>query len=119
MPGATIVCAEPNLPGALTGRGQENFGRRRMRVLLEKVVLHFPHVVDAEPVREFDLIESILEELQLRALLPWTRQLMLIKGSQLHKPDFLLAVFIDSISQCEPHESTRSMDRWPRWTIKR
>src|SRR5271166_6261995 len=81
---------EPNLLGALTGRREKNLRRRRMRVFLEEVMLHFPHVIDAELVREFDLVERVLEQLQLRALLPRTRQLMLIKGSQLHRPDILL-----------------------------
>ena len=75
---------EANLLGALAGSGQKNLGRRRMRVFFEKVMLDFPHVVDAELVGELDLIERILKQLQLRALLPRTRQLMLIKSSQLH-----------------------------------
>ena len=52
-----------------------------MRVLLEKVMLNFPHVIDAELVRELDLVERVLEQLQLRALFPRTGQLMLIKSS--------------------------------------
>ena len=56
-----------------------------MRILLEKVMLDFPHVVDAELVGELDLIERILEQLQLGAFVPWARQLMLVKCSQFHR----------------------------------
>ena len=44
-----------------------------MRILLEKMMFHFPHMVDAELVREFDLIQRILEEFELVAFVPWTR----------------------------------------------
>src|SRR5258708_21645773 len=75
---------EPNLLRPLTRRGQEDLRRRRMRILLEEVMLDFPHMIDAELVRELNLIERVLEQLQLRALFPMPRQLMLIKSSQLH-----------------------------------
>ena len=55
-----------------------------MRIFFEKVMLDFPHMIDAELVRELDLVERVLEQLQLRALFPRPRQLMLIKSSQLH-----------------------------------
>src|ERR1700674_3069565 len=75
---------EPNLFGALAGRGQENFRRGRVRILLQKVMLHFPHVVDAEPIGELDLVQGVLKKLQLQAGLPWARKLMFIKGAELH-----------------------------------
>ena len=45
---------EPNIFGALTRGREKNLGRRRMRVFLEEVMLDFPHMIDAELVREFD-----------------------------------------------------------------
>ena len=50
---------------ALAGGGEEHLGRRRVAVLLEEVVLDLPHVVDAEPVGELDLVERVLEQLVL------------------------------------------------------
>jgi hypothetical protein len=43
-----------------------------MRVFLEEVMLNFPHVIDSEPVREFDLVKRILKQLQLRPFFPRT-----------------------------------------------
>ena len=53
---------QPNLLGALTRRGQKNLRRRRMCVLLQKVMLDFPHVIDSDLVGEFHLVERILEK---------------------------------------------------------
>src|ERR1700693_5875144 len=75
---------DANLFRPLAGSRQENLRRGRMRVFFEEVMLDFPHVVDAELVRELDLVERVTKQLQLRTLFPRTRQLMLIKSSQLH-----------------------------------
>jgi len=44
-----------------------------VRILLEKVVLDLPGVVDAEPVGQLDLRERVLEETLLAAVVPGAR----------------------------------------------
>jgi hypothetical protein len=53
--------SQPDILGALARRGEPNLRRRRMRILFEKMMLGRPHVVVAEPVREFDLVQRVLE----------------------------------------------------------
>ena len=77
---------QPDVLRALRTRGQEDLGRRGVRVLLEEVVLHLPRVVDAELVGELDLVERILEQLQLVAVVPGARQLVRVEDSELHGP---------------------------------
>src|ERR1019366_1620101 len=72
------------LAGALRARREENLGSRRVRILLEKMMLDFPGVVDAEPVCEFDLIERLLKQPDLVALVPRPRQLMLVENPEFH-----------------------------------
>ena len=55
-----------------------------MRILLEEVVLDLPRVIDADPVGKLDLIERILEQLQLVAVVPRPRQLMLVEDAEFH-----------------------------------
>ena len=62
--------AEADALRALRRGGQEDLGRRGVRVLLEEVVLDLPGVVDAEPVGQLDLVERVLEELCSLALAP-------------------------------------------------
>ena len=50
---------DAHVPGALAGRGQKHLGRTGVRVLLQKMVLHFPQVLDAQAVGQFDLVEGI------------------------------------------------------------
>ena len=57
---------EADVLRALARRGEEHLGRRRVRVLLEEVVLDLPRVVVAEPVGELDLVERVLEQLDTR-----------------------------------------------------
>ncbi len=76
--------SEPDILRPLRARREKYFRRRGMRIFLEEVMLDFPGVVDAEFVGELDLIERILEQLQLIALFPGTRQLMLIEDAELH-----------------------------------
>src|SRR6185436_20382888 len=75
---------QANALRALGRGGQEHFGRRGVRILLEKVVLDLPRVVDAEAVGQLDLAQCILEQLKLRALAPGPRQLMLVEDPELH-----------------------------------
>ena len=76
--------AQADALGPLGGGGEEDLGRRGMRVLLEEMVLDFPGVVDAEPIGQLDLGQRILEELLLAALDPRARQLMLVEDAELH-----------------------------------
>jgi hypothetical protein len=76
--------AETNPLGALTGGGEEDFGRRGVRVLLEEVVLDLPHRVVAEAVGELDLLERALQQAILAVLVPGARKLVLIEDSELH-----------------------------------
>jgi hypothetical protein len=55
-----------------------------VRVFLEEVMFHFPSEIDAEPVGQLHLVECLLEQLQLGALGPRTRQLVLVEDSKLH-----------------------------------
>jgi hypothetical protein len=61
-----------------------------MCIFLEKVMLDFPHVVDAESVGELDLIERVLKQFQFPARRPGARQLMLIEGAEFHDAGILL-----------------------------
>ena len=76
--------AEADLLGALARRGEEDLGRRRMRVLLEEVVLDLPGVVVPEPVGELDLIERVLDQRALGVRGPRARELMLVEDAELH-----------------------------------
>src|SRR5262245_25802005 len=73
---------------ALRAGGEEDLGRRGVRVLLEEVVLDLPRVVEAEPVGELHLRERVLEQPLLVPLAPRPRQLVLVEHAELH--DFLL-----------------------------
>src|ERR1700751_1791245 len=79
---------EADAPRTLGRGGEEHLRGRRMRVFLEKVVLHLPGIVDAQAVRQLDLIQRVLEEAELRAWLPGTRQLMLIEDPEFHGRSF-------------------------------
>jgi len=54
---------EADLPGALARRGEKNLGRRRVRILLEKMMLDLPGKVVAEMVRQLELVERIVVEI--------------------------------------------------------
>jgi hypothetical protein len=59
-----------------------------MRVFLEEVVLYLPGIVNAQAVRQLDLIQGVLEEAELGAGLPGTRQLVLIEDPEFHARSF-------------------------------
>ena len=67
---------EADLARALTARGQKHFGSGGVGVLLQKVMLNFPGVVDAEPVGELDLIEGLFEEAVFAVLRPGAGELV-------------------------------------------
>ena len=76
--------AEPDVLGALAGGGQEDLRRRRVRVLLEEVVLGEPHAVDADLVGQLHQLESVLEDLALLVLAPRLGDGMLQEQRDLH-----------------------------------
>ena len=77
--------AEPDVPGALARCREKGFRRRRMGIFLQKMVLHHPGVVIAEPVGGLELRQRVLVELELIALLPRARQLQLIEYPEFHE----------------------------------
>src|SRR5438552_3473434 len=77
--------SQADLLGALTSRRQEDFRRRRVRVLFEKVMLDLPGEVDAEAVGELNLVERVLKELQLAPIVPGSRQLVFVEDAKLHR----------------------------------
>ena len=68
--------------------GEEHLRGRRMRVFLEEVVIHLTGIVNAQAVRQLDLIQRVLEEAELGAGLPGTRQLVLIEDPEFHGRSF-------------------------------
>jgi hypothetical protein len=56
-------------------------------------MLDFPCVIDAEPIGQLDLVERILKQLQLVAVMPRPRQLMLVEDSEFHGPRLLVYFF--------------------------
>ena len=67
--------AQPDVLGALAGGAEEHLGRRRVRILLQEVVLDLPCVVVAKPIGQFDLRQRILIQRESRPPMPrlsWT-----------------------------------------------
>src|SRR6516225_2338505 len=80
---------EADAPRTLGRGGEEHLRGRRMRVFLKEVVLHLPGIVNAQAVRQLDLIQRVLEEAELGAWLPGTRQLVLIEDPEFHGRSFI------------------------------
>ena len=78
--------AETDPAGARRGCGEEHLGRRRVRVLVEEVVLDLPRVVEAEPVGQLHLLERVAQELELVVLAPRLGKLVLVEDAELHAP---------------------------------
>src|SRR6185312_12018946 len=76
--------AEPDLPGALACGGEEGFGRRRMRIFLEEMMLDDPGIVVIAAVGGLKLRQRVLIKLQLVALNPRARQLQLVEDTEFH-----------------------------------
>src|SRR5260221_14405053 len=76
--------AEPDVFGALAGGGEKRFRRRRMRIFLEKMMLHHPGVVVAATVGGLELRQRVLVKLEFAARFPRARQLQLIKDAEFH-----------------------------------
>src|SRR5215212_8852140 len=75
---------QADVPRALAGGRQEDLRSARVGVLLEEVVLHLPHVVDAEAIGQLDLLERVRDQLLLCVLRPGARQLMLVEDPESH-----------------------------------
>src|SRR5712671_5211184 len=76
--------AETDVFGALRAGRKEYFRGGGVRILLEKMVLDFPGIVDAELVGEFDLIERLLKQPVLVALVPRPRKLVFVENAEFH-----------------------------------
>ena len=77
--------SQANVLGALARGTEEDLWRRRVRVLLQEVVLDLPRVVVAELVRQLDLSQRVLQQLVLRVLAPRPGQLMLVEDAEPHR----------------------------------
>ena len=75
---------ETNILRALAGGTQEYFRRRAVGIFLKEMMLNHPGVVDAEPVRQFHLIERVLEQLLFRTRFPGTGQLQFVENTEFH-----------------------------------
>src|SRR5579875_3155645 len=69
---------------ALAARGKKHLGRRGVRVLFQEVMLDLPRVIEAEPIGELHLLERLLNQAKLAALVPRPRELMLVEDPELH-----------------------------------
>ena len=70
--------------GALARGGEEDLGSAGVRVLLKEVVLDLPDVVEAETVGDLDLLQRVVEQLLLGALVPGARELVLVEQPESH-----------------------------------
>src|SRR2546425_552810 len=69
----------------MTLRARKDLGCRRVRVLLEEVVLDHPGVVIAETIGQLDLSQGVLKDLVLAAGRPRPRQLVLVEDAESHR----------------------------------
>ena len=81
--------AEPDPPGVARAGRQEHFRRGGVRILLQEVVLVLPHIVEAQPVGEFHLLQGLMQQVVVRLFLPASRQLVFVKQSEFHGGRFL------------------------------
>src|SRR6185503_19911137 len=81
--------AKADARGPLARRAEEYLRRRGVRVLLEEVVLYLPGVVVAEPVRQLDLRQRVLEQPILALPAPRPRKLMLVEDPESHRTPFI------------------------------
>jgi len=65
-------------------RREENLRRRGMRIFVEEVMLHFPGMVVAQTVGQHDLLQRLMEQTMLVALVPGFRQLQFVEHSEFH-----------------------------------
>src|SRR3954454_5036633 len=77
--------AEPYALGPLRRGSEEDLRGARVRVLLEEVVLDLPDVVEASPVGQLHLLESVTQQLLVGAVLPRPRHLVLVEDPEAHR----------------------------------
>src|SRR5262245_14659237 len=77
--------AEADPERALRAGCQEDPRRRRVRLLLQEVVLDLPDVLDPEAVGELDLLERLREDPPLRIRIPGPGDLVLVEEAELHR----------------------------------
>jgi hypothetical protein len=75
----------------LASSTQKYFRRRAVGIFLEKMMLNHPGVVNAQSIRQFYLIEGVLEQLLFRTHFPGAGQLQLIENAEFHGRLFLTA----------------------------
>src|SRR5205823_11162956 len=111
--------AKPDVLGALAGGGEERFRRWRMRIFFQEMMLHDPGVVVAEPVGGLELRQRVLVELELVALLPWARQLQLVKDTEFHDvslgPLVVLTECIPGRVRVQPQANSAGREAGLRW----
>src|SRR5215813_15543878 len=101
--------AEPDAFGALRAGREEHLGRRGMRILLEKVMLDLPDVIDADPVGELHLFQRYLVEPPLGVIVPvgapGARQLVLVEDTRWLPGNEQLLRGCSSGRKALPHDS--------------
>ena len=76
---------DANVLGALADRGQKYFGRRRVRVFFEEVMLGGPDVVVSALIGQDRLFQRILEQRVLGIADPGPGELMFVKTAKFHE----------------------------------
>jgi hypothetical protein len=75
---------EANVFGALAAGRKKDFRRRRMRVLLQEMVLDGPGRLGSEPIRHPDLLDRVLNQSVFRVRSPGPRKLQFIQDAKSH-----------------------------------
>jgi hypothetical protein len=76
---------DPDIPGPLTDRAVEDFGRGAVRVFFEEVMLDFPNVIHPDVIGQFDLREGFPVGVVFAERVPRPRRLHLVQQAELHK----------------------------------
>ena len=71
--------------GALGNGGEEQIRSARVRVLLEEVMLDDPRAVEAQPIRQFDLLHGFVELSLLVTRVPGPGHFVLEEQTELHR----------------------------------
>src|ERR1700687_2385521 len=100
-----------DLPGAPGGSGEEHFGGRVVRILLEEMVLVGPDVVEAKTVGDLHLGQRMLDHAVLGPGIPRAWQLQLVNQAEPH------GMCLPCASSCEPCRSLGrpNFDPVPIW----
>ena len=76
--------AQADLLRALAGSGKEHLGLRGVGVFFQKMVLHFPGIMVAKLICQFDLGQGVLIQLVFGVRFPGPRALQFIKNAEFH-----------------------------------